>query len=474
MSRKLLVALAVMGIAFAGSTFAAVENIKVSGDATIYAVNRSDYHLGSALPGLYAVLGPVTNGGVVDDDISVLASVTRLRFDADLTEDVSATVVLNDERVWGLQADDIYASEAYVSLKNVLESPLSVKIGLQPVKLGIISLSTGDFGGGGAAANSATNFYANTNSAFQEGMLDDLSPRKHAAAITANLDLDPFVIDAGFIKYDENTVAASAPAGVDNDTNVYFLNLAYLIEGMRAFEVYYLVDDTQDAKSVGREHNIQNIGLRMLATPIPDLLLIFEGCYQAQKEDPFKGGRDDGDRQSAWATILAAKYTFRDFEWMPNILGSIAFLSPKWDSMYEDASSASIVNALTPGSNCRAISLTFGARPMDDVDVKIKWLNVYFQDPMGAGNMSNIVAGLGLGAGVPNSGTLRYIVGKYATWLMTDDKEFCNEVNLKVTYDYSEDVQLSLETDWFMPGDAFDSTNDETAFQALGTMKVTF
>lgn len=477
MAKRLLILLAVIGFAFCGTVFAGVENIKVSGDITVHAINRSDFHLGSEMPGIKSILDGTTT--VSNDDTSVLASVAKLRFDADLTEDVSAVVVLQDERVWGLQTDDIYAEEVYVSMKNVLESPLSLKIGVQPVKLGFIGMTLGDFGSVGSGL---TNYYAPTNSAFQEAGIDDLSPRKSIGGITASLDLAPFVIDAGYLKYSEDAdtgLTTATAADTDNDRNVYFANIAYLIEGMRAVEVYYVADDTQDTKvggnaATGRQHNIQNTGLRLLATPISDLLVVFESCYQYQHESPFYGGREDGDAQTAWAAVLGAKYTFRDMEWMPHVVLSYTYLSPKWDGMYEDASAGRIINALTPGANSGTIALTVGARPMDDLAVSVKYINCRLVDPIGTGSMAYVIPGLGLGSVVGNATSQRYLTLYHATYQMTDDKPLFNEVDVTWTYDYSEDVQMTLCTDWFMPDDAFASVNDETAFQALGTLKVSF
>jgi len=48
-----------------------------------------------------------------------------------------------------------------------------------------------------------------------------------------------------------------------------------------------------------------------------------------------------------------------------------------------------------------------------------------------------------------------------------------NEVDLGVTYDYTEDVQFTLSGGAFMPGASFNE-NKETAKQLIGSMKVTF
>jgi len=61
-----------------------------------------------------------------------LASIARLRFDADLTEDVSVTLRLIADKVWGQTIDesssDVDIDLVYVTLKNLFDYPLTLKI----------------------------------------------------------------------------------------------------------------------------------------------------------------------------------------------------------------------------------------------------------------------------------------------------------------------------------------------------------
>ncbi len=57
------------------------------------------------------------------------------------------------------------------------------------------------------------------------------------------------------------------------------------------------------------------------------------------------------------------------------------------------------------------------------------------------------------------------------------DKEAGDELDLYLTYDYTEDVQLGLLTAIFWPGDYYEKTSsdyDETVHQIVGSCKVTF
>ncbi|MCK9431198.1 MAG: hypothetical protein M0R17_14605, partial [Candidatus Omnitrophica bacterium] len=125
MSKRLIAVLAlalVAGLAFSPA-YAEVQNVKVSGDITMSGVARRHFGLSN------------TNL----DDKSVLKqnfimTQTRVRVDADLTDNVTATVRLLNERIWNGQNDtnssgsnstEIDLDLAYVTLKEFLYSPLT-------------------------------------------------------------------------------------------------------------------------------------------------------------------------------------------------------------------------------------------------------------------------------------------------------------------------------------------------------------
>ena len=111
MSKSLIVLFCVLFVfAAAMPAFAAVQNIKVSGDILARYIARSDFSLTKDLVG-------------TDDNINVFNTVTRIRIDADLTDNVSTVVRLINERNW-TEADaattDIDLDLAYVTLKEFL------------------------------------------------------------------------------------------------------------------------------------------------------------------------------------------------------------------------------------------------------------------------------------------------------------------------------------------------------------------
>ncbi|MFH1492288.1 MAG: hypothetical protein ABIE81_02970, partial [Candidatus Omnitrophota bacterium] len=143
MGRRLILILTcalVVGLAI--PAFAEVQNIKVSGDIKVTGVNRGQLDLREA-----------SDENELDDTISAMLSTVRLRVDADLTENVSTTVRLINERVWGELYNEnsqdatsgsstigqdalVELDLAYLTLKEFFYAPLTVIIGRQPLRYG--------------------------------------------------------------------------------------------------------------------------------------------------------------------------------------------------------------------------------------------------------------------------------------------------------------------------------------------------
>jgi hypothetical protein len=176
MGKRLIAVIAlalVAGLAFSPA-YAEVQNVKVSGDIIASGVARNHFNL--------------ANGSAGDKNNikqSFIMSQVRVRVDADLTDKVTATVMLINDRVWNGQYDnassgnsDIDLDLAYVSLKEFLYSPLSLTIGRQEIRFGN-GLIIGNAGGVNDVAN----------------IPNDLSERKAFDAIRATLNYDPLVVD---------------------------------------------------------------------------------------------------------------------------------------------------------------------------------------------------------------------------------------------------------------------------------------
>jgi hypothetical protein len=432
MAKKILMVFSVFFMLFTVAAFAAVENVKVSGDITVLGVERSNFTLGSE------ITSPITGVASHGDSISVIASVANLRFNADLTQDIAATITMTDERVWGLQADSIYASEAYITFKKFLNSPLTIKIGKQPVRLGD-GILLGDFDG-------PTNMLS--TGAFSTGLIPDLSQRKNPEGILFDYDFSewaPLKLSAGYVKVSEGF------ADQNDDVNVYFANLGYIYKNMPVAEIFYVGQKSQDKATINlipnAKANVQNLGARLILSPVKDLAFLFNGIYQYQNKNTEDA---DNNLRSAWLASMAVQYSFTKLPWSPVLSFDVGMASDKWDVMYEDIACASIMNALIADTDGIAAGATLSARPTADLGVKLRYLNAHLYK-----------------ANTP-------IYNDYSYLVMTHNRDIGNELDVSTTYDYTEDVQLGIEGGVFMPGRAFDESNRHNASQAIGKVKVSF
>ena len=173
MSKRLVMLFcALFVLAAAVPAFAAVQNVKVSGDMLIQGIDRTNFDLtkGNSIKG--------------EDQTGVLNSIVRLRVDADLTENVSTVLRLINERNWSQSSStngdtsNIDIDLAYVTLKEFLYSPLTLTIGRQELHFG------NDMIIGDVNTNRVTN---NIEANGLQGINGDLSLRKSFDAIRATL-----------------------------------------------------------------------------------------------------------------------------------------------------------------------------------------------------------------------------------------------------------------------------------------------
>ncbi|MDE1921578.1 MAG: hypothetical protein KGI24_09085, partial [Candidatus Omnitrophica bacterium] len=186
--RKLLVA----GLMVVLSTpaFAAIQNVKVSGNITSSFVDRSNFDLGSTTALLYTA-------GLKKQN--VFLTQTEVRIDADLSDNVSAQVGLINERAWnnhnGLGNSNAYNDTnvdlylANLTLREFLYSPLTLTIGRQ-----VFFYGNGLILGNGPA---------NQTNGGLEYIDQDLGWSTAEDGIKAVLDYKPLTIDLIYFRNDE-------------------------------------------------------------------------------------------------------------------------------------------------------------------------------------------------------------------------------------------------------------------------------
>ena len=447
MGKRLILVLAlalIVGLTFSAA-YAEVQNVKISGDITMSGVARN--HFGLNAP---------TVGDNSDLKESSLMSQIRVRIDADLTDNVQATVRLINERIWNGQNDinnsnasnstNIDLDLAYVTLKEFLYSPLTLTVGRQEIKFG-----NGLIIGKSGAAIGTTNIPT------------DLSERSAFDAIRATLDYDPLVVDLIYAKVRQT---------MDNDRNDIALagiNATYALNKKINVSGYYFIkkDDYKNAAATtrGKTDKVNTIGGLVSSTPIDNLTASLEAAYQFGRADSANVTQKKHD---AWTLQAMADYTFAKVKTTPKIGASYTYLSGQsngdtrnggWDQMFYDQKLNNITYALLPMTNMSVFNLKASCKPVEDVTLSAVygWYDVAQKS---SGTLTSPSSG---------NGATPYLNGiSY-----TGKTHLGDAIDATVTYDYTEDVQFALTGGLFRAGNAL-ATNEKAAQQLIGSMKVTF
>lgn len=464
---------AVFAFAAAVPAFAAVQNIKLSGDIDARYISRTDFDL-------------TKNATDANDDINVFSSVVRVRLDADLTDNVQTTVRLINERNWDRATSattDIDLDLAYLTLKEFLYSPLTLIVGRQELHFGndmIIGDGVGDpvaaVVSGAIGTNQTTNYTEATGFGSVNG---DLAYRKAFDAIRATLNYDPLVIDLVFAKLDENVIVSGSNS---DDMDLWGINAAYNVGGnWKTTAEGYLWSKMNYAganlTSVDKTDRVHTVGARVSTNPCPKLNVQQELAYQFGKKVVAAGvGRD----RSAWAAQTMASVT-PGWKHSP-VFGMIysyfsgdanrAATDPdktyhQWDPMFENQTSGHIINALYPSANSHNMNANLTLKPEFLEDVTLRLDFIY-----------QLMAKSGFTAGALN---LNDYDGSGYFFKGEDTKDIGKEFDVNVTYDYTEDVQLGLLAGWYWPGSAINKAQSGgsieqgvTASEAVASVKVVF
>lgn len=438
MGKRLILVLALallVGLTFSAA-YAEVQNVKVSGDIIASGVARNHFNLANTNTADKSVLKQ-----------TFMMSQIRVRIDADLTDNVQATVRLINERIWNGNNDgntnsDIDLDLAYVTLKEFLYSPLTLTVGRQEIY----------FGNGLIIGNAKV-------SSASTSIPTDLSERKAFDAIRATLNYDPLVVDLVYAQVKQtNTVDR-------NTVSLTGINAAYEINKKVTASVYYWLkrDDDHTSDTSSRTDELSTIGALISTTPVENLVASLEAGYQFGKNTETNNQK----RHDAWALQAMADYTFANVKTTPKIGASYTYLSGDtkggtrnagWDPMFYDQKLNNIVYTLLPFSNMNAFNLKGSCKPVEDVTVSI------------VGGYYDVAQKNAADFTVPNTydGGSTYYTGTY-----TGKTHLGSALDGTVTYDYTEDVQFGLTAGYFLPGNAL-TEDTAAATQVIGSMKVTF
>jgi hypothetical protein len=458
--------------------------------------------------------------------------------DADLTDNVSTTVRLLNERPWngesagnsrpnanigldvgrtsgltvgtgywsssGTSESEISLDLAYVTMKEFLYSPLTLTIGRQLLR----------FGNGFVIGDPDTNIYAEQTS-LSEG---DLSARKSFDAVRLTVDYSPLVVDGLYAKLQEDR------SNLNDDITLMGLNAAYdlgrntilegyffsKVKGSQASAVYNL--DAQAATAYdnpavgsdnyrGKADKVNTIGLRAINKSVKNLTVDAQYAWQFgtynPKFDPNarwlaanQQSRAETANRRAWGVQVEATYDLKDIaqvaKYSPAITGNYTYLSGAdrdklgntsyrgWDPMFEDQTYGHLMNAIIAQTNMHRIALSGNAKLTDDIGLKLDWTMAWFAKRYPEGRLAVLS---GIADGTTTARVFR----------MGKERYIGQEIDATLTYDYTEDVQFSLLGGIFFPsrainaGHQVDTSVDggkwpsrAKAAELIGSMKVTF
>ncbi|MBI3088094.1 MAG: hypothetical protein HYY91_04330 [Candidatus Omnitrophica bacterium] len=301
-------------LAISVPSFAEVQNVKVSGDITVRAFHREYLDL--------AEDNNEATADTIDSHDEFLMTTTGINIGADLTENVSAFIRLANERDWNVDGGatgDFDVSQAYITLRELFYSPLTVKIGTQPIVWGR------GFVLGSNLIPSILNAATDRNTAITANEYTDFTAFD---AIRATLDLSnvgglnlPLTADYVYIKSNEGVT------GVADDVTIQGVNFSTRFDQMDSeMEAYYLNKRDKSrgaaviAGDINEDGSVNTWGLRGSLKPV-------EGAY-AYGEIAIQHGRSAtdptglvtaGSGVKAWAFDLGADYTFANVAMTPKL-----------------------------------------------------------------------------------------------------------------------------------------------------------
>ncbi|MFH1092892.1 MAG: alginate export family protein [Candidatus Omnitrophota bacterium] len=436
MKRMLIVLLALSMVAvIAMPAFAEVQNIKVTGSVLVRGFHRDNYSTTGS--GAARALTGFTETGSSD----WYNTQTKIGVAADLTDNVGAAVVLGNERDWAAavgtnEGTTVNLRSSYITIKEMLYSPLTVKIGRMPVKV-------------------ADGLVVGDGTTGETVMASDYADSKEYDAIVGVLDYDPLTLVLGTAKTAERLQNAG------DDADLYLIDAIYKFgdDMNTVLDAYYCqahYSSPGAANSAGwTNSSTTGVDINILAAMVtlePKERLTAKIGIALQKGDYIKNTTTSRDLdamaydlglnyalENEYSPVVGLKYVYRSgMEDATTAAGDYE----GWLALTEDQTNGVIYD---PNTNISAIALSATAAPADRVTVGVEyWLYSLAQS-------QNAV-----------------------TSTTSTDKEAGTELDLMAKYAYTEDVSIGLNLAWFWPGDYYVGGNDETAMQAMLELGVKF
>jgi len=514
--KKLLAA--VLMVVLATPAFAAIQNVKVSGQITTTFLDRNNFNLGEFNQTEYNN-SPDHALGVDSPDSgkygltkqNVFITQTILRADADLSDNVSTTVGLINERAWNAENTpnttgsaltsasvsnldtNVQLYLASITLREFLYSPLTLTIGRQTFNFG-----NGFIIGDGLPNQSGGNL---------QYIAQDLTQRTSYDGVTAVLDYKPLTISMIYFKNGQTNNSLQGLYGSNSGSSDYYgVDAAYqlsdpmstLVEGYMFDRFngdnYALEGPGTPAGAADKGDTLYVPGLRASTNPIKGLNVQGEVAWQLGQHPVTFGTAQEAERRDAFGAQFMASYALPVLDkYKPTVNASYTYVSgdkngsendnstgvvgsksakiySAWDPMIEGQGVGTIWNTLFTLSNMNILSAGASISPLEDVTATFTWSDLWAAD-------SYTAAGNQLALYQPNGGTnLLYPDTKAGA------RGLGNEFDVNLTYNYTEDVTFGVSLGWFAPGSAFAAvsnagnglSNKTTASQAEASVGVKF
>ncbi len=517
-----IVAVFALILVFALPAYAETQSVKISGDLTIHAIARDNFDLDSQRgTGQDYPTGVQAPTGMSDEQFII--SIADVQIDADLTDNVSTVIRIVNQRNWGdsdyktlvdpaapqghyVTVDhdllDLGVDLAYVQIKELFFEPLSIRIGRQDLWFGrglIIGANLVD--PGLVEANLPAGVAVGESNGAIERRYGIGSPELTAYrsfdAVRATVDFEkwaPFVVDLVYFRNDQGTLSS-------NSIDVLGANAGYNWDVYNAeTEAYYWYrrDNNDGNPRTGSADEIHTIGLRGSFNPTEDWLFGGEAAMQfgTRMADVAWSTTATGNAmlepQDRCAGMLNAYIDYlgwQKYMYSPKIGAEMIWTSgddvdpgdlgdtfTQWNPMYRGYFPTMIrpylgryyFTSRYPGGEDLGLTNQFELiakaemRPLDDVLFEAKVAGFYLDK-------------------IP----LRMGENSQAGWIGAH--HLGTELNMKTTYDYTEDVSFSLASAFFFPGDVYDEQDVQNsmpdsptdrqpaiATEVIGTCKVSF
>lgn len=475
-----------LAIAFTIPVYAETQSIKLSGDLTIRKIYHDDYDFNSQFY------------DTSDTDSDYFMHNAEVQLDADLTDNVAVSIRLVNQTDWdvsyisgestGTFADqdwnqavaaggpdgaldhygefDVLLDLGYITLKEFFFTPLTVRIGKQDLWFG-------------------KGFIIGANYDDPNGQIeaDEYTSFKSFKAIRATWDYEPWTVDTVYAMIEENEVQA------DDDRDLMGINIGCDLSQYNNAEVelyYWLVRDDELPNLLGgvattggtyhdtsKENRIHCLGTRGSFDPHEDITLWGEvaaqrGVYvaymtQNEPRDREAYALDVGgeirlwEDQYAWRPVIGAEYILysgqnrakdgpgSDYHaWNRMFRGKVDSAIHEWYNVFYTIGMPTTERA---DQNLHQFIVMGSLQPMDNLSVDARWINFRLHE----------------NHQVLNNGAASNTMG-------SESKDIGNELDIELTYEYTEDVTFGLLGAWFWSGDyyAFPEITDNASNYAGG------